>query len=866
MPFRAALAPTPSSRCRAAPSAGRWIGLALAAMVATALAFPTQAQTAPPPAATPPVVAQPAPVQTPATAAAQTALDQARVILDQSEATLERPLSETELAALRSRLEPVRQALAEAVAQIEPRLTEARDRLNQLGPKPAEGAPAESPEARQQRDEQTRAVGELDARVKALRVQQVRVDQIGERITDRRRQLFTAQLFERSIPIIDPRFWLQLSEALPRLGISARFLAEDWWYHLTQVAGVSRIAAALGLGLIVALILFSLYRQARRYGLYASPADVPASPLARIKAAIRTAVERSLVLPILAASPLLIVQNFDLVLPRAQPIPWALFFAVLIISVTRGVMQAVMAPGAPAYRLVDLPDAFAEAVFSAVRAAAWILAAGIVVLAFARVMIAPVAVTVFVTGLTAFGIAVVGYLFLRGTTQRHVESEDGGVPESTQPVMAPPWAWTRPALWVALSLITVALVAGYTALAAFIASRIAGAVVIAAITVMVLAFLDAIIAEWFGPSTVRGRSLSAAIGIRPDRLDLIGTLFGGALQVMVLLASALAVFGPWGFSGAAASLDDAFFGIRFAELYALTVTLLGAGVTLTIGIIVARAVLSWLRDKVLPRTGMDSGLQNSVGTIVGYAAFALVGSLVLRQMGLDLSNITIIAGALSVGIGFGLQSIVQNFVSGLILLAERPIRVGDSIVVKGEEGHVRKISVRSTEIETFDRATVILPNAELITGVVKNWTLSNTLSRITVPVRVAYDSDPDLVRDQMIAAACDNRFIVQDPPPRVFLMRFGDNGLEFELRGVVTNVEYALTTRSDLQLAILSRFRRHGIIIAPPVQNVQATVAPPAEAEAEAEKAPATAPEPTVAPPPAKPGQRTAAAEPKPAR
>jgi small-conductance mechanosensitive channel len=785
----------------------------------------------------------PATPSSPATAATA-AVDTARVTLDQAEAMLERQLTEAELTSVRNRIEPVREALAAAISQVEPRLSEARDRLNQLGPKPAEGAPAETPEARQQREEQTRTVAELDARVKALKVQQVRVDQLVERITDRRRQLFTAQLFERSVPIVDPRFWLQLSDSMPRLGRSARFLAEDWWHHLADVAGPSRIAVAFGLGLVAAIVLFSLYRQLRRYGLYGTPADIPASRLARVKAAIRTTLERALVLPVLVGIPLLIIQNFDLVLPRAQPIPGAIFFAVLIISVTRGVMQGVMAPGAPAYRLIELPDAFAEAVFGSVRAAAWIIATGLVALAFVQVMIAPLAVTAFITSLTAIGIAVVIFLFLRNTTERQPENEDGGVPEARPAAAKQPWAWTRPALWVALAAIAIALVAGFTPLAAFLASRIAAAVVIAAVTVMILVLLDALIAEWFGPTTVRGRSLSAAIGIRPERLDLIGTLFGGVLHIVVLIASALVVFGPWGFGGGGASLEDAFFGVRFAEIRSLAVTIIGAGFVLTVGLLALRAVMTWFREKVLPRTGMDSGLQNSVSTIVGYAGFALVGSLGLRQLGLDLSNITIIAGALSVGIGFGLQSIVQNFVSGLILLAERPIRVGDSIVVKGEEGHVRKISVRSTEIETFDRATVILPNAELISGVVKNWTLSNTLSRITIPVRVAYDSDPDLVRDQMIQAACDNRFIVQDPPPRVFLMRFGDNGLEFELRGVVTNVEYALTTRSELQLSILNRFRQHGIIIAPPVQKVQSAVEPAAAAEPEPEPAPAAPPKP----------------------
>ena len=806
----------------------RLVAAALVVLACSALAAPPGMAQATDPAA-------PSPTATSATAA----FDAARTTLDQAEAMLERQLTEADLTSVRTRLDPVREAIVAAIGQVEPRLAEARDRLNQLGPKPAEGAPPETPEARQNREEQTRTVAELDARVKALKVQQVRLDQLVERITDRRRQLFTAQLFERSVPIVDPRFWLQLSDALPRLGRSAGFLAEDWWHHLVVVAGPSRIAVAAGLGLIAAIVLFSLYRQLRRYGLYGTPADVPTSPLARVKAALRTTLERSLVLPVLVGIPLLIVKNFDLVLPRAAPIPAAVFFAVLVIAVTRGVMQGVMAPGAPAYRLIELPDAFAEAVFSSVRAAAWIIAMGLVALAFAQVVIAPLAVTAFVTGLTAIGIAVVIFLFLRKTTERSEDSDDGGVPETRPAAAKQPWAWTRPALWVALAVIAIALVAGFTPLAAFLASRIAGAVVIAAVTVMILVFLDAIIAEWFGPSTVRGRSLSAAIGIRPDRLDLIGTLFGGVLHVVVLISSALVVFGPWGFGGGGASLEDAFFGVRFGEIRALAVTIAGAGVVLALGLLALRAVMTWFREKVLPRTGMDSGLQNSVGTIVGYAGFALVGGLVLRQIGLDLSNITIIAGALSVGIGFGLQSIVQNFVSGLILLAERPIRVGDSIVVKGEEGHVRKISVRSTEIETFDRATVILPNAELITGVVKNWTLANTLSRITIPVRVAYDSDPDIVRDQMIQAACDNRFIVQDPPPRVFLMRFGDNGLEFELRGVVTNVEYALTTRSELQLGILNRFRQHGIIIAPPVQNVQKALEPPA----------ATAPEPE--PPPA---------------
>ena len=143
------------------------------------------------------------------------------------------------------------------------------------------------------------------------------------------------------------------------------------------------------------------------------------------------------------------------------------------------------------------------------------------------------------------------------------------------------------------------------------------------------------------------------------------------------------------------------------------------------------------------------------------SASSRVIALTLAAVGIDLQKITLVAGALSIGIGFGLQSVVSNFVSGLILLAERPIRVGDIINVKGEEGQVRRIHVRATEIETADRASVIIPNSELITGVVKNWTHANTLSRVVVRIGVGYDSDVEKVRadparDRERASASDD--------------------------------------------------------------------------------------------------------------
>ncbi|QCI64459.1 DUF3772 domain-containing protein [Phreatobacter stygius] len=760
-----------------------------------------------------------------AQAPARDPAEPAKAALDQIETALERRLTGDELTDLKRKLDPVRDALVVALAEVEPRLTEARDRLTQLGPKPADNAPPEAPEARQMRDTQTKAVADIDARVRNIKVLQVRADQLADRIVEKRRQLFTAELFERSNSVVDPRFWSDLSGALPWMWRSAGFLIGDWWQHLTDVVGTGRLAVAAAVGLMAAGALFSIYRTLRRRGLYRRPDDKPASQLAKVLADLRVAAERSLVLPILVGIAVAIVENFGLVLPRAEPlVPQALIAAVLVISFTRGVMQGVFAPGAPAYRLVPVPDEQGDAIFDAMRVAAWVVASGVFFLAIARVLIAPVAITALITSLTALAIVGVIVVYLRRTMER--EPDEAETPEAETPpagevaeaaVKEPPiWGWTRPALWLIVAVVVVGLIAGYSALAAFVATRLVAAVVIAAATILILNLLDAVIAEWCGASTHRGRVLAASIGIKPERLQLVGTLLAGVLRVVILVMSAFTVFGPWGFGGAAATLDDAFFGLRFHELRTLALTVAGGVLVLLIGFFMLRGVQRWVRDKVLPLSGMDAGLQNSVSTIFGYAGFALVLGITLRQLGLDLSNLAIVAGALSVGIGFGLQSITSNFVSGLILLAERPIRVGDSIVVKGEEGYVRKISVRSTEIETFERATVIVPNAEMITGVVKNWTHSNTLSRIAVPVRVAYESDPEVVRDELIAVACENRFIMQQPPPRVFLMRFADSGLDFELRCVVSNVEYSLTVRSDLQLAILSRFRERGIMIAPP--------------------------------------------------
>ena len=372
------------------------------------------------------------------------------------------------------------------------------------------------------------------------------------------------------------------------------------------------------------------------------------------------------------------------------------------------------------------------------------------------------------------------------------------------------------------ALLILSALAGYIGFARFVAYQVVftGAILITAL--LGLQAAKAIAGERALIDRNVGTFLRSQFGLGEAGIDQVGLALGVLLGVGVLGLALPALAYVWGFDLLTIRNGFVWFftGITIGSI-TISLSGLAAGVGLfAFGFWATRRIQNVIDRTVLERGRVEIGARTSIRTAIGYVGVAIAGLIGVSAAGIDLSQLAFIAGALSLGIGFGLQNIVNNFVSGLILLAERPFKSGDIIESGGYTGVVKNVNVRATELELFDRKTVILPNSELINSAVSNWMHRNTLARMEIKIGVGYGADPQLVIDTLLEIANDHPRILSVPEPSVAFNDFGASSLDFTLYGFIADVAFGLGTRTELRLEIHKRFKALGIEIPFPQRDV----------------------------------------------
>lgn len=312
----------------------------------------------------------------------------------------------------------------------------------------------------------------------------------------------------------------------------------------------------------------------------------------------------------------------------------------------------------------------------------------------------------------------------------------------------------------------------------------------------------------------------------PEQQELLQRLYGTGRWLLSILLGAVVVLWSlhsWGIKPE--SLAWAFqwvtWGPTLGPVRLTTLNLGGALLAIYLGILLSRVLRSLMAIKIYPRTGLDPGVQYTISATLNYVVLILAGMVALNILGFPLTYLALVAGALGVGIGFGLQNIVNNFLSGLILLFERPIKVGDMLVIDGQWGLVKEIRVRSTVFETFDRYVLIIPNSELVSGKVLNWThYGPGINRLTLKVGVSYGSDVRQVTRLLTEVCQANPRVVAEPPPQIYFAVYGDSSLDFTIWVFLQTPADRIPATHELNSAIFETFRQHGIEIPFPQRDL----------------------------------------------
>jgi potassium efflux system protein len=706
---------------------------------------------------------------------------------------------------------------------LRPRFDQIKSRLTELGEPPKDGQPPEAQIVTDERNALTAERSQINAVTGDAENLSIAITKLSNVITATRRQLFADTLFRRteiSASVIDDAVGAFVDEAGEFLQTLSSWITFVWKFKSLQ------LFAAIFLSLATALILLSggyrLFGQYLRRDLHV---EEP-SYISRLSFAFWSTLIRTASLDVLLVTSLIFLDGFNVLRSDITPVIGALFGSIGLVYFVGRFVNAVFAPNDPSWRLVRLSNLGARSVGYCLIAMAVVNALDYLFGAIGEAMGSPLVLTVVRSLLAAL---IIGLILIAVSFGKPMLAKNGD-PD------APGRHWPR-GMAILLRVfgagLILAALSGYVGLARFVATQLIITSAIIVTTYIGLLLGKAISRQDNFADTFLGRFLQTRFKLGDVAIDQVGLVVGLLIYAVALLTGIPLILLLWGFHVQDLQLlayrlftEVRLGGISISLLGIFTGILLFAG-----GYLATRWVQKWLDSNVMARSHVDLGVRNSVKTGIGYLGVGLAAIFGVSAAGIDLSNLALVASALSVGIGFGLQNIVSNFVSGLILLVERPFKVGDHVVSGTAEGIVKRISVRATEIETFRKQSIIVPNSDLINGLVGNWTHRNKLGRSEIPVSVSYEADPRKVMDILLELTAAVPLILRNPEPHVEFLRFGPYSLDFELRFFLADMGDGLTVRNNLRIEILRRFKAEGIEI--PLPQSDLTIHRQANAEAE---------------------------------
>jgi potassium efflux system protein len=396
---------------------------------------------------------------------------------------------------------------------------------------------------------------------------------------------------------------------------------------------------------------------------------------------------------------------------------------------------------------------------------------------------------------------------------RVAQADAGSAADSTHVRL--PWIAAAIAAWMALLAAGVAIVVGYLAFATFLVRELVWAAAVIAGVFILMRGVDMAIAWLLSPTRPLGRAIRISIGLSALGLEQVAELVSGLVRLGLVLAGWAAILAPLGADaqdifGRVTSTDLV---LRLGQVTISPGAVAGALLVLGAGLAATQTLRGWLESRYLPKTRMDLGVRTSLASGITYVGIFVAFLLTCADLGLSLDRIALFASALTVGIGFGLQAIIGNFVSGLILLAERPVKVGDWIAIGDLEGDIRRISVRATEIEMSDRSRLIVPNSELVSKMVRNVTHGASLGRVKIVLSLDAESDPLAVRDLLMDRLSRHPDALAEPPPAVYMTDVKDGAIEFTAFVYLASPRQAYKAKSDLLFQIVPDLKAQGMAL-----------------------------------------------------